>query len=66
MIDTLTQILEDLGKHKNTDRDSLLLYYIESRLNKSFQTYYDELSKNVIYLGTKNELRMARHINRDD
>ena len=66
MIDKLNHILEDLSKHKNTDRNSLLLYYINERLNKSFQTYYEELSKNVTYLGTKNEISLAKHLNRGD
>ena len=66
MIDKLNTILDDLNKHKNTDRNSLLLYYINERLNKSFQTYYEELSKNVTYLGTKNEVRIAKHLNRGD
>lgn len=66
MQDILNSILEDLGKYKHTDRNALFISYINERLNKSFQTYYDELTKSINYLSRKNEIRVAKQLNRND
>lgn len=66
MQDILNSILEDLNKYKHTDRDALFISYINERLNKSFQTYYDELTKSINYLSRKNEIRVAKQLNRND
>ena len=65
MNNILINILNDLDNYKR-DKKVLLKNYINERLNKSFQTYYSELTKSVNYLKTKNEIRVYRNINKDD
>ena len=59
----LEKILEELS-HYHNEREKLLSEYINARLNKSLETYYAELTKSFNYLKTKNELNMAKKINR--
>ena len=66
MQDILNSILEDLSKYKHTDKNALFISYINERLNKSFQTYYDELTKSINYLSRKNEIRVVKQLNRND
>ncbi len=59
------KILEDLNNHKR-DKKSLLLNYVNERLNKSLRVYYSELMNSFNYLRYKDELKLSKNINRYD
>lgn len=53
---TLMTIQEDLSKyHRN--KNELLEYYIQSRLNNSLQSYYHDLMNSLTYLKYKEKTR---------
>ena len=54
----LQKLLEELSHYKR-DRNDLLTYYINKRLNESLEVYYKELDESVHYLQAR-ETRMAR------
>lgn len=56
-------IAEDLKKHKR-DKATLLEMYINDRLNKSLEVYYNELSDSLQYLAGKNDIKIMKKINR--
>lgn len=58
------QALEDLSKHKNTNKEDLFLQYVNERLNKSFESYQEELQQSIEYLQRRNELNVIRKLNR--
>lgn len=62
--DFCNRMLNDLSKHKNTDKEDLLLQYVNERLNKSFDTYQKELDQGLEYLKRRNELNVVRKLNR--
>ena len=56
--------LSELDKHKNTDKEDLLLQHINERLTKSFDTYQKEMDLSIEYLKRRNELNVVRKLNR--
>lgn len=63
MIDILNNILADLSNHKR-NKDDLLIFYINKRLDKSLYTYYDSLVSSVNYLKYRNCKKIMDKINR--
>lgn len=59
----LTQIKNDLSNHKR-DRSSLMEQFISERLNLTLQTYEEELSNTLAYLGRREEINLLSKINR--
>lgn len=59
----LNSIKDDLELY-NRPKDQLRQLYIEERLNKSLVNYYNELSKAVLYLSDKDQIRTLKNINR--
>lgn len=56
--------LKELDKHKNSNKEHLLLQHIDERLTKSFNTYQEELDSSVDYLQRRNELNVVKKLNR--
>ena len=56
--------LADLAKHKNTDTEDLMLHFINERLDKSFNSYQEELQRGLDYLKRRNELNVLRRMNK--
>lgn len=59
----LNNMLKDISKHKR-NRDNLLEYYIQERLNKSLETYYIQLSHSLEYLINKDSFRVLKNSNK--
>ena len=57
----LNNILIDLQKYKR-DRNKLLTFYIQSRLNKSLVNYYKQLTNSIRYYDRKDELRILKKL----
>lgn len=47
--EVVKQMLEDVKKHNRT-KDELLAYYIQTRLDKSIKTYYQQLLESYNFL----------------
>ena len=62
-INMLNNMLKDISKYKR-NKDNLLEYYIQERLNKSLETYYNQLSHSLEYLISKNGLRVLKDSNK--
>lgn len=56
--------LADLAKHKNNDKEDLMLQFINERLDKSFNSYQEELQQGLDYLKRRNELNVLRRMNK--
>ena len=56
--------LTELSKHKNYDKEDLLLQHINERLTKSFDTYQKELDTSIDYLQRRNELNVMKKMNK--
>lgn len=56
--------LADLAKHKNNDKEDLMLQFINERLDKSFNSYHEELQQSLDYLKRRNELNVLRRMNK--
>lgn len=63
MIDKLNKMLDDISKYKR-NRNELLEIYIKDRLNKSLETYYNQLSYSLEYLISKDDLRVLKSLNK--
>lgn len=63
MTENLQNVLHDLSKHKR-DRNTLLMTYVEERLNKSLQSYYEELTDSFDFLKYKNSQTVLDKMNR--
>lgn len=63
MTENLQNVLYDLSKHKR-DRNTLLMTYVEERLNKSLQSYYEELTDSFDFLKYKNSQTVLDKMNR--
>ena len=61
MIDNLNKMLDDISKYKR-NKDDLLEMYIKERLNKSLETYYNQLSSSLEYLISKDSVRVLKKI----
>lgn len=60
----LNSMLSDLADHKRSRAD-LRLYYLQKRLNTSFDNYQDDLDKCINYLINRKELNLAKKMNRN-
>ena len=56
--------LADLAKHKNNDKEDLMLKCINERLDTSFNSYQEELQQGLDYLKRRNELNVLRRMNK--
>lgn len=63
MINDLKKMLADISKYKR-NKDDLLEMYIKERLNKSLETYYDQLSSSLEYLVSKDSIRVLKNSDR--
>ena len=60
--DILYNMLKDLSSyHRN--KNTLLQFYINQRLNDSLKVYYKELSQSIDYLSDKNNIRVLKKLN---
>lgn len=59
----LYNIKKDLESHHRL-KSELLGYYVEERLNKSFESYCKELSSTIEYLQTKPQKTILNSVNR--
>ena len=50
---SIYQMLKDLGEHKRS-KETLLRVFIENRLNKCLETYYDDITSSYESLKQKN------------
>lgn len=57
------KMLEELNEHKR-DKRYLTQIFIQDRLNKSIETYYDDLTRSYNSLKQKNELHVLRKLNK--
>lgn len=57
---TIEHMLNEINKYKNTDKEDILLEAINTRLDKSFQSYQSELAQGIEYLARRNELNVIR------
>lgn len=55
------QILQDLNKHKR-NRNDLIVYYINNRLNKSLITYNKELEDNSHILENNDNIFLLKRL----
>lgn len=66
----LNKVIEQIGAHKNSDREAVLTKYIQERLNNSLSTYYKELDKSLIYAAARSnseraEIKVLKKINKE-
>lgn len=59
----LKYILNDLDKHKRP-KQQILAECIQTRLDRSLQSYYQDLMESYNYLCQRNALRLAKKLNR--
>lgn len=62
-VDELKLIQLELNKH-HRDKSKLLEYYINTRLNKTIDSYYSDIMDNYNYLNNRNEFNMMKRISR--
>lgn len=55
----IEQLLEELQFYRR-DKNQLVVYYIEQRLNKSFDIYHKELLKSFNYITKNNDLKILK------
>lgn len=60
---SIYQMLKDLGEHKRS-KETLLRVFIENRLNKCLETYYDDITSSYESLKQKNEIHILRKLNK--
>ena len=58
----LYNMLKDLSSY-HRDKNILLQFYINQRLNDSLKVYYKELSQSIDYLSDKNNIRVLKKLN---
>ena len=59
----LEQIQNDLNNyHRN--KQALLIYYVNKRLNDSLKSYYSDLLTSVRFLNTKDGIKLIHGINK--
>ena len=59
----LASMLAQLSTYKH-GRDDLMLFYVNERLNKSLESYTEDLRVSETYLNNRKELNLLRKINR--
>ena len=57
------EMLAELSRYKR-NRDDLTLFYVNERLNKSLDSYTQDLSATENYLNNRKELNLLRKINK--
>lgn len=62
-IDNLNSIIEELNMYKH-DRNELLLFYVNKRLNQSLQVYYHQLCQSMQSLMSIEEMKLIKSLNR--
>lgn len=62
MVD-LNSILNELEAH-HRNRDGLMKHYVEMRLNKSIQSYYEQIMASVDGIETINTNRVVRKLSK--
>ena len=61
-MDNLERILQDLSKH-HRDKSTLMVEAVNSRLSKSIEAYYKELTDSFNYLAKQNNTaRIMRNV----
>lgn len=59
----LEQVQNDLNNyHRN--KQALLIYYVNKRLNDSLKSYYSDLLTSVKFLNTKDDIKLIHGINK--
>ena len=61
--DELNIILHDLDKH-NRSKSQLLEHFVSARLDASLNVYYAEILESYEFLKSRNQLKLAKKINR--
>lgn len=64
-VNTLKYMLKDINKHKR-DKNKLLEYYIQKRLNVSIKNYYRDLLETYDFLSHKDAKKVIRVMNKLD
>lgn len=64
-INVLNHMLKDIKKHRR-NKDKLLEYYIQKRLNMSLKNYYKELLETYDFLTHKNAKKVVRAMTKLD
>lgn len=62
-IELLENMLDEMSKFHRS-KDELMSLYVSKRLEKSLQTYYEDLSESVSYLDAKNSMKVLKGLNR--
>ena len=57
------KMLKDLNQYKRSKED-LTLFYVNERLNKSLESYIEDITKSEKYLNNRKELNLLRKINK--
>lgn len=57
------KMLKDLNQYKRS-KDDLILFYVNERLNKSLESYTEDITKSEKYLNNRKELNLLRKINK--
>ena len=60
----LDSLLEELKQYKR-DKNHLMEFYIEERLNKSLEVYYKELTDSIQYLARRDELNVLKKMGKE-
>lgn len=55
----LLDIKNELSSYKK-DKSTLLVLYINERLNQSLKTYYDRMTESFNYIAKQNELKVLK------
>jgi hypothetical protein len=61
----LLYMIEELQKYKR-DKDSLMLQYVQERLDKSFNQYDKELQQSIQFLTRKHEKSLIKRMKKLD
>ena len=62
----LNKMLKDLDNYKEKDKNILLEKYVNNRLSKSLQVYYDSLIKSLNSLVDKDAYKVLKSISKLD
>lgn len=62
----LNRMLKDLDNYREKDKNILLEKYVNNRLSKSLQVYYDSLIKSLNSLADKDAYKVLKSISKLD
>lgn len=57
-------LIEELQEYKISTKEELFLKYVNERLNKSFESYQEDLRIGLEYLERRKEINVLRKMNR--